>query len=526
MKKLHTRLAVCVVCAAMLTTLAACGGNNNNDGNSAASNAGTGSGTNAGANADKEETKAEPTDVTITTITFAESPPNDLEAIKQINEKLNINLKVNYIPANNITEKLTALLAGNNLTDVMFVEDLNLTPTYANAIDQGAFWDLTDYIKDYPNLAAYPENIWSNVKYKGKIMSLPRVRPLNGQSALMFRQDWLDKLGLKAPTTMEELDKVLTAFTQNDPDGNGKKDTYGAVFMGSPNPNLPYYMFGTGTNWKDDGSGNLIPDWWTPQFKDNLAFFSEEFKKGNIIPDMPVLKSVQVKENILQNKAGMWYGNVNDGWNFQFELNKTNPNAVIKAYPFPAAADGKTYYNEAPGFYGQLFVSKKVSEEKLKKILEFYDYTATKEGYDLISYGIKDKDYTVDEAGFITQTDAGKAAGYGQTNQMLSGYFNEYGRAEAAGMPADVREYNHQLVDSIKPNAIPDPTYGLPATDGFKERGADWNKKRFDMIVNVTIGQSSLEDWDKFVETFKKDANFKKHVEDTNAMYKEKVSQQ
>ncbi len=45
--------------------------------------------------------------------------------------------------------------------------------------------------------------------------------------ALFIRQDWLNKLNLKAPGNWDELKKVAQAFTHDDPDGNGKNDTYG-----------------------------------------------------------------------------------------------------------------------------------------------------------------------------------------------------------------------------------------------------------------------------------------------------------
>jgi putative aldouronate transport system substrate-binding protein len=47
-----------------------------------------------------------------------------------------------------------------------------------------------------------------------------------------IRQDWLDKLGLKMPTTPDELFAVAKAFTFNDPDGNGRNDTYGFTAAG------------------------------------------------------------------------------------------------------------------------------------------------------------------------------------------------------------------------------------------------------------------------------------------------------
>ena len=44
---------------------------------------------------------------------------------------------------------------------------------------------------------------------------------------LNVRQDWLDKLGLTVPKTVDDVYKVAYAFTYNDPDGNGKNDTIG-----------------------------------------------------------------------------------------------------------------------------------------------------------------------------------------------------------------------------------------------------------------------------------------------------------
>ena len=45
--------------------------------------------------------------------------------------------------------------------------------------------------------------------------------------AMFWRKDWLDKLNLEVPETLEEYEKVLTAFVENDPDGNGKEDIAG-----------------------------------------------------------------------------------------------------------------------------------------------------------------------------------------------------------------------------------------------------------------------------------------------------------
>ncbi|MDQ0877259.1 hypothetical protein QFZ77_005918 [Paenibacillus sp. V4I3] len=102
----------------------------------------------------------------------------------------------------------------------------------------------------------------------------------------------------------------------------------------------------------------------------------------------------------------------------------------------------------------------------------------------------------------------------------MTGTFDKYLRAKVSGIPSDVFEANKKLVDSI--SSIPDPTYGLMNSTPFKEKGADWNKKLNDMLVNVIIGKNSIEDWDKFVKSYKDDPSFQQHVKETSDFFKEK----
>jgi ABC-type glycerol-3-phosphate transport system substrate-binding protein len=73
------------------------------------------------------------------------------------------------------------------------------------------------------------------VKYftkKGKLTAIPTL-PGDQLYCFNIRQDWLDNLGLKTPTTPDELFAAAKAFTFNDPDGNGKNDTYGFTSAGN-----------------------------------------------------------------------------------------------------------------------------------------------------------------------------------------------------------------------------------------------------------------------------------------------------
>lgn len=72
---------------------------------------------------------------------------------------------------------------------------------------------------------------WKSVTdQQGKTYGVPFSAQAN---VLLVRSDWLKKVGLPAPTTWDELEKVAKAFTTQDPDGNGKNDTYGLAVPGS-----------------------------------------------------------------------------------------------------------------------------------------------------------------------------------------------------------------------------------------------------------------------------------------------------
>lgn len=81
-------------------------------------------------------------------------------------------------------------------------------------------------IRDYYNKMD-PKTLFYASEADGSIYRIPGDVAEPSCENLWIRQDWLDNLNLKAPTTIEELNEVLRAFTEDDPDGNGQNDTYG-----------------------------------------------------------------------------------------------------------------------------------------------------------------------------------------------------------------------------------------------------------------------------------------------------------
>ena len=104
--------------------------------------------------------------------------------------------------------------------------------------EDGYFIDLTDYIEEYaPNykkmIKELDEETQDYISEKGKntntgaYYGMPRVtcQAIDQLQSMMYiNQNWLTKLGLPMPKTVEELKSTLQAFKTKDPNGNGMND--------------------------------------------------------------------------------------------------------------------------------------------------------------------------------------------------------------------------------------------------------------------------------------------------------------
>lgn len=103
--------------------------------------------------------------------------------------------------------------------------DYDLWKEYAA---EGAWADLTDYVTDeYTDLNNYVGEYWTYARQNGRIMGVPSLSGTPSNHVVAIRQDWLNKLNLEVPKTLDDYITVMRAFTNDDPDGDGEKNTYG-----------------------------------------------------------------------------------------------------------------------------------------------------------------------------------------------------------------------------------------------------------------------------------------------------------
>jgi putative aldouronate transport system substrate-binding protein len=179
--------------------------------------------------------------------------------------------------------------------------------------------------------------------YDGKIMGFPRFGDIKSVPVLWIRQDWLDKLNLKAPTTIAELMTVADAFKNRDPDGNGKNDTDGIICDGIFGTTGLFHFImgfhGYASGWLPDSSEKLVYQAIQPNVKSALDSLNEFYKKGLLRQDFGQTSYDDVLAAVLSGRAGIVYGPY---WFtlalLQFEMQ--NPTGKLYAYAFPSV-DGK-----------------------------------------------------------------------------------------------------------------------------------------------------------------------------------------
>lgn len=305
----------------------------------------------------KDPAKAFPNPVTLK-IGFGNNTYQGEETLEKnawndLYQSVGLNVEPLYQSSEDYTAKLKEMVMTGEYPDIFYV-DLN---TYVDFIGQGLIADITEYydngfLSDYAMQYLSSDDMATVKKgyIDGKIYGIPQMSDTENSAPLLWiRKDWLDNLGLSAPTTMEEFQEVARAFTFDDPDGNGINDTYGfsmrgkdvSTGMGSSGVALNFNMVGQ----YPTGLRFIVEDdqiQWAGQNSEKMIYgleiFQNMYEEGTLDPNFVSTDDAALNDAFVSGQVGMFMGSPWSVVGSYGDAILLNPDFECEALPCPSSA--------------------------------------------------------------------------------------------------------------------------------------------------------------------------------------------
>lgn len=387
------------------------------------------------------------------TITWFEQgwtgPEKELDFVaEEIAKRTNLTLE--YVPmtvptGDDYNQKLNLMIASNDVPDFFFGGSDSYTRSiYEKLGDMDKIWEMTAIIKGYPQLEALVKPEMTLFKTKsGKNYFIPTQTGRGNEllyeapHGLFVREDFLNKLGMQYPVTIDELYTYLKR-SKDEIKVNGESIipmVLSENLGGLHNFYMPFLPI-LGAH----GVGDLPFDYRenfkvrnylftnSPELMAASKFIYKLSSEGLFDNEALVIKQAQVQEKVSSGRAAAAASPWWDMNTFSDNAKSVAPDIFYAVTPpIYSSPEIKTSrqreWTNWIGCWSSLIVNKKIPEDSVKHLLALMDYLTTKEGQLLIQAGVEGVSYEYNSNGryqftedFKKKTndlDWNKAASYG-----------------------------------------------------------------------------------------------------------------
>ena len=421
-----------------------------------------------------------------------------------------------------LNARLNTGMASGDLPDVMLVSK----DMFYVLAENGVLQDLSAAWEGYAqkNLIAKAINAWDGCletgMWEGELLGFPMLtNSFNSSQVLWIRQDWLDKVGMSAPTTIDELKAVAQAFLDA---GLGGDNTY--AWGSKSNPFAPIFSaygvpYGTNNTWieKEDGS-YVYAGVDTENVKEALLAMQEMYKAGYLSKDIAVSDTKVITEDVANGRIGMVFG---EGWLGATDIKTSNINIpeadwVAVRIPTLTGEDVDQWTNATIGTF-VVVNSECKNPEAIFKMMElelhmYYEATPeeskklylAEDGYPIWDFRIfRNTGYPTQDFMRMEECLAGKAAGLTEVSSFANANYQrllqgEAGQRDQVGF-GRIMTQAYPILDALNKAGHLVPDYAGPTTENMTLYLANINEALTSAMYKVVMGED-ISVYEKAVE--------------------------
>lgn len=468
--------------------------------------------TNGEEGADIAKVSEEEIEITVFMIERSDAPMHsDLDVVKELSKRTNIKFNWELAPSTNHQEKFNLVMASGELPDVMIYNRADLLK-YA---EQGAFEPLNDLIDQFaPNLKKKlneNELVLKTVTYSdGNIYVIPQLSAVRVAEVFIIRQDWLDKLGLERPETIDDWYLTMKAFKEQDPNGNGQQDEIPYCVRNGRSNVIPFiFSWGIEEEFFEE-NGKIVYGAIDPRMKDALAWINKAYTEGLIDPEYLTIDTQQWQARFTNEQSGIlhdWGSRVDF---FEEAVKSVNPSADFEAIAPPKGPTGiqattKQMMPVRDGGCAAIASTSKYKEE----IMKMYNYIFSEEGQILMNFGIEGVHYTVKDGQYAYTDLIMNNPDY--TSPLIT-LFN-FGIVRDWPMQQDIRYENAFASDNLKrawdiynpiiKDRLPTLNFTEAEREVLNAKYTEIKTYKDEMLDKFIIGAEPIDKFDDFVAQIK-----------------------
>lgn len=412
--------------------------------------------------------------------------------LKHMEEQLKSDVEISWVPPDYYREKTMVMIAAGDMADLTLFND----PYMLNdEIMESVVMDLSGYLPDYPALQKLASSHAGTRVINDHSYAIPRLSDAHNAAFPSVRKDWLDRFGLTVPQTMDELYEVMKVFAKNDPDGDGKTNTWGLVGGGNRSLSWVEHAFTGSPERFSIRDGKIIDHAVSPQETESLQWLARAYKDGLVDPDFAVMSSDQAMQKLEDGKAGLAALTIDEAAGLTKDKAIWLPLPALKANA--SSAPIAPWASTGAGAY----TISRMTKDDLAVILNW------------LEYGMKmtKEDKWSETDGWSPADQAAVHSLFGQPDMLKN-------NDQLDKLPSQIKEQYVSAVErwrtvSYEDQLLPEASV-VWSSGNYSEMNQQLEQKKNEFIV----GQITLEQWNSFIQDMVKSQAYKEMMVELEAL--------